>query len=191
MDAGGLQQLLTLQSNKHTYAGFSYALFGLASIPVAFERVVCRLESVVTTGYVFVTICISAQPKTFLLCQAVPMSSLGYAFIDEPKTRKIVSEALLDMAMQCALPSHVMDELVGRALSLLTCGYDPARKNVALFFGAAIHFRAVLAVFDRCQGLRRLLDSLRTVLRLLRASASESRTEKQVLCSPSSDLNAG
>jgi hypothetical protein len=40
VDAGGVQLLLTLPSNKHTYAGLSYAFFGLASIPLAFERVV-------------------------------------------------------------------------------------------------------------------------------------------------------
>ena len=67
-----------------------------------------------------------------------------------------------------------------RALSLLTCGYDPARKNVALFFGASIHFRGILDVFDRVGGLPRLLDAMRTVLLLLRAPAhGENRSEKQ------------
>lgn len=81
---------------------------------------------------------------------------------------------------QCALPTAVVEELVERALSLLTCGYDPARKNVALFFGAAIHFRGILDVFDRAGGLPRLLDAMRTVLHLLRAPAhGENRTEKQ------------
>lgn len=82
--------------------------------------------------------------------------------------------------MQCALPTAVVEELVERALSLLTCGYDPARKNVALFFGAAIHFRGVVDVFDRSAGLPRLLDAMRTVLHLLRApSHGENRSEKQ------------
>lgn len=67
-----------------------------------------------------------------------------------------------------------------RALSLLTCGYDPARKNVALFFGAAIHFRGILDVFDRVGGLPRLLDAMRTVLLLLHAPVhGENRAEKQ------------
>lgn len=81
---------------------------------------------------------------------------------------------------QCALPAPVVEELVERALSLLTCGYDPARKNVALFFGASIHFRGILDVFDRVGGLPRLLDAMRTVLLLLRAPAhGENRSEKQ------------
>ena len=81
---------------------------------------------------------------------------------------------------QCALPAVVVEELVERALSLLTCGYDPARKNVALLFGACIHFRGILDVFDRVGGLPRLLDSMRTVLLLLHAPAhGENRSEKQ------------
>ncbi|BDA44800.1 probable DDB1- and CUL4-associated factor 1 at C-terminar half [Coccomyxa sp. Obi] len=119
VESGGVQLLLSLPRNKHTFVGLSFAFFGLASVPLAVERV-------------------------------------------------------------CALPTEVVEELVERALSLLTCGYDPARKNVALFFGAALHFRGILDVFDRAGGLPRLLDAMRTVLLLLRAPAhGENRTEKQ------------
>ena len=40
MDAGGVQQLLQVPRSKHTFAGLSFAFFGLSAIPLAFERVV-------------------------------------------------------------------------------------------------------------------------------------------------------
>ena len=40
VDAGGVQQLLRMPQNKHTFAGLSFAFFGLSVIPLAFERVV-------------------------------------------------------------------------------------------------------------------------------------------------------
>ena len=42
MDAGGVQQLLQVPRSKHTFAGLSFAFFGLSAIPLAFERVVSR-----------------------------------------------------------------------------------------------------------------------------------------------------
>ena len=69
--------------------------------------------------------------------------------------------------------------MVDFMLSVLSCGYDPARKNAVLFLGGAIHFRAVLAIFDRSNGLARILDCLRTVLMLLHGQ-QDLKTEKQV-----------
>lgn len=40
VDSGGVQLLLSLPSNKHTFVGLSFAFFGLASVPLAVERVV-------------------------------------------------------------------------------------------------------------------------------------------------------
>lgn len=40
MDAGGVQELLRVPRSKHTFAGLSFAFFGLSAIPIAFERVV-------------------------------------------------------------------------------------------------------------------------------------------------------
>ena len=42
VDAGGVQQLLQVPRSKHTFAGLSFAFFGLSAIPLAFERVVSR-----------------------------------------------------------------------------------------------------------------------------------------------------
>ncbi|CAN6482841.1 unnamed protein product [Victoria cruziana] len=62
----------------------------------------------------------------------------------------------------CALPSDVVHQVVELALQLLECSQDQARKNAALFFGAAFVFRAVLDSFDTQDGLPKLLNLLRT-----------------------------
>ena len=83
--------------------------------------------------------------------------------------------------MQCALPAETLEQVVELMLGLLGCGYDPARKNAVLFFGAALHFRAVLAVFDGRGGLAKVLDCLQTVLMLLHGQ-QDLKAEKQVRC---------
>ena len=82
-------------------------------------------------------------------------------------------------ALQCALPNEDVARMVDFMLSVLSCGYDPARKNAVLFFGGAIHFRAVLTIFDHSNGLARILDCLQTVLSLLHGQ-QDLKTEKQV-----------
>ncbi|KAK7311841.1 hypothetical protein RJT34_10236 [Clitoria ternatea] len=64
------------------------------------------------------------------------------------------------MERVCALPSDVVYHLVELALQLLECNQDQARKNAALFFGAAFVFRAVLDAFDSQDGLQKLLGLL-------------------------------
>lgn len=74
------------------------------------------------------------------------------------------------------------------ALSLLGSGYDPARKNAALFVGAAIHFKVMQEAFDSQAGLQRLLAMLRSTELLLRGPQlgdrgqhpGDMRLEKQV-----------
>lgn len=64
------------------------------------------------------------------------------------------------MERVCALPSEVVSQVVDLAIQLLDCTQDQARKNTALFFGAAFVFRAVLDAFDAQDGLQKLLDVL-------------------------------
>lgn len=45
MESGGVQLLLSLPRNKHTFVGLSFAFFGLASVPLAVERVVRSLPA--------------------------------------------------------------------------------------------------------------------------------------------------
>lgn len=64
------------------------------------------------------------------------------------------------MERVCALPSEVVSQVVDLAIQLLDCTQDQARKNTALFFGAAFVFRAVLDAFDAQDGLQKLLGVL-------------------------------
>lgn len=50
-DAGGVQLLLALPRNQHTHGGLGLALFALASLPLAFERV-CALPRAVVRDMV-------------------------------------------------------------------------------------------------------------------------------------------
>lgn len=45
VESGGVQLLLSLPRNKHTFAGLSFAFFGLASVPLAVERIVRSLPA--------------------------------------------------------------------------------------------------------------------------------------------------
>ena len=92
-----------------------------------------------------------------------------------------MSESLMTRCgtLQCALPGEDIKEMVGLMLGMLSCGYDPARKNAVLFLGAALSFRAVLSIFDASSGLARLLDCLQTVLMLLHGQ-QDLKAEKQV-----------
>lgn len=64
------------------------------------------------------------------------------------------------MERVCALPSSIIEEVVALGLQLLESNQDPARRNAALFFGAAFVFRAVVDAFDIQDGLRNLLNIL-------------------------------
>lgn len=64
------------------------------------------------------------------------------------------------MERVCALPSDVVNQVVELALQLIDCPQDQARKNAALFFGAAFVFRAIVDAFDGQDGLQKLLGLL-------------------------------
>ncbi|XP_021658769.2 DDB1- and CUL4-associated factor homolog 1 isoform X2 [Hevea brasiliensis] len=64
------------------------------------------------------------------------------------------------MERVCALPSDVVNQVVELAIQLIDCPQDQARKNAALFFGAAFVFRAIIDAFDGHDGLQKLLGLL-------------------------------
>lgn len=64
------------------------------------------------------------------------------------------------MERVCALPSHIVQQVVELALQLLECPQDLSRKNAALFFAAAFVFRAVIDAFDAHDGLQKMLNLL-------------------------------
>ncbi|MEW5311080.1 MAG: hypothetical protein WDW38_002823 [Sanguina aurantia] len=121
VEAGGVAKLLSLPRTLATFQGISMALFGLASIPLAFERV-------------------------------------------------------------AALPAPQPQQLVEATLGFLTCGSDPGRKNATMFLAATLHFRVILDEFDAQDGIRRLLNTLRAAVRLLRTNGTppDLRLERQL-----------
>ncbi|KAJ6803246.1 DDB1- and CUL4-associated factor-like protein 1 [Iris pallida] len=64
------------------------------------------------------------------------------------------------MERVCALPSHIVYQVVELALQLLECPQDQARKNAAIFFSGAFVFRAILDSFDAQEGLQKMLNLL-------------------------------
>ncbi|KAG9131571.1 hypothetical protein Leryth_015130 [Lithospermum erythrorhizon] len=64
------------------------------------------------------------------------------------------------MERVCALQSNIVQQVAELALELLACPQDQARKNAALFFGAAFVFRAILDAFDSLDGLEKMLSLL-------------------------------
>lgn len=64
------------------------------------------------------------------------------------------------MERVCALPSHIVHQVVELALQLLECPQDLSRKNAALFFAVAFVFRAVIDAFDAQDGLQKMLNLL-------------------------------
>ncbi|CAL1412276.1 unnamed protein product [Linum trigynum] len=64
------------------------------------------------------------------------------------------------MERVCALPSDVVYQVVELAIQLLEGSQEQARKNAALFFGAAFVFRAVIDAFDAQDGLQKSLSLL-------------------------------
>lgn len=84
-------------------------------------------------------------------------------------------------ALQCGLPAPVPEQLISTALSFLTSGLDPARRNAAQFLAIAVRVRCMLAEFDRQGGLQRLLAVLRANLVLIVGpQAADARMDKQV-----------
>ena len=78
-------------------------------------------------------------------------------------------------------------QVITAALQHYTSGQDPARKNAAVFFGAALSYRTLLDAFDRAGGLRIVLCALQGSLLMLKGGPGmqELRMEKQARIPPS------
>lgn len=78
-------------------------------------------------------------------------------------------------------PETVLSRFIGLALEHLKCASDLARKNASVFFGSALLQPAILRVFDKAEGLKKLLAAIKASRYLLsQASRQEpSRQEKQ------------
>ncbi|KAL3587282.1 hypothetical protein D5086_014149 [Populus alba] len=114
-----------------------------------------------------------------LICALAAHRKFAALFVDRSGMQKLLSIPRVDetffglssclftigslqgiMERVCALPSDVVHQVVELAIQLLECLQDQARKNAALFFGAAFVFRAVIDAFDAQDGLHKLLTLL-------------------------------
>ena len=62
----------------------------------------------------------------------------------------------------CLLPHPVLSDVVKYILWLLECSHDSGRFHATLFFSLTFSFRAVLELFDREDGLRKLINLVST-----------------------------
>lgn len=87
------------------------------------------------------------------------------------------------MERVCTAPVEVVNEVVSLALHLLECAPDPARRNAALFFGAAFVFRVILDTFDAQDGLCKMLNLLRNAAAVRSGGGSDRAASAEVLTS--------
>ncbi|KAJ8359000.1 hypothetical protein SKAU_G00155250 [Synaphobranchus kaupii] len=67
------------------------------------------------------------------------------------------------MERVCMLPHPVLGELVGYTLWLLECSHASGGCHATMFFSISFAFRAILELFDRQDGLRRLVNLISTL----------------------------
>lgn len=58
----------------------------------------------------------------------------------------------------CMLPPSILSDVVGYTLWLLECSHVSGCCHATMFFSISFSFRAVLELFDRQDGLRRLVN---------------------------------
>ena len=61
----------------------------------------------------------------------------------------------------CMLPHSVLSDVVGYMLWLLECSHASGCCHATMFFSISFSFRAVLELFDKQDGLRRLVNLVR------------------------------
>ncbi|XP_062315461.1 DDB1- and CUL4-associated factor 1-like isoform X1 [Osmerus eperlanus] len=67
------------------------------------------------------------------------------------------------MERVCMLPHSVLSDVVGYTLWLLECSHASGCCHATMFFSISFSFRAVLELFDRQDGLRRLVNLISTL----------------------------
>lgn len=67
--------------------------------------------------------------------------------------------AVVSSALQvCMLPYTILSDVVGYTLWLLECSHASGCCHATMFFTISFSFRAVLELFDKQDGLRRLVN---------------------------------
>ena len=67
------------------------------------------------------------------------------------------------MERVCTMAHSVLEDLVKYCLWLLECSHETGRQYAIMFFGIAFSFRTLLEIFDSCDGLRRLYNTISTL----------------------------
>ncbi|XP_039626969.1 DDB1- and CUL4-associated factor 1-like [Polypterus senegalus] len=67
------------------------------------------------------------------------------------------------MERVCMLPHSILADVVGYTLWLLECSHDSGGCHATMFFSISFAFRAVLELFDKQDGLRRLVNLISTL----------------------------
>uniref|UniRef100_I3KLA0 DDB1- and CUL4-associated factor 1 n=1 Tax=Oreochromis niloticus TaxID=8128 RepID=I3KLA0_ORENI len=67
------------------------------------------------------------------------------------------------MERVCMLPHSILSDVVGYTLWLLECSHASGCCHATMFFSISFSFRAVLDLFDRQDGLRRLVNLISTL----------------------------
>ena len=76
----------------------------------------------------------------------------------------------------CSMSTAVLRDLVKFCLWLLECSHETGRQYSIMFFGLAFSFRTMLEIFDSCDGLRRLYNTISTL-----SIVSEKNDDRQSL----------
>ncbi|XP_076077249.1 DDB1- and CUL4-associated factor 1-like [Mytilus galloprovincialis] len=67
------------------------------------------------------------------------------------------------MERVCLFPEHILSKIVNYILWLLECSHNSSRSHAAMFLGQAFTFRVILDLFDKKDGLRRLVNVISTL----------------------------
>lgn len=65
---------------------------------------------------------------------------------------------VLSLPKVCMLPHSILSDVVGYTLWLLECSHASGCCHATMFFSISFSFRAVLELFDKQDGLRRLVN---------------------------------
>ncbi|GFR42558.1 hypothetical protein Agub_g3469, partial [Astrephomene gubernaculifera] len=162
VEAGGVEVVLGLPRNPHTYSGLATLLYSLAAAPLAFERLLTPSPSTSTTTTTSAAVEGSSDPT----------ATAGPTTTTTTTTTTAGGSGNGNAAA-----------VVSAALSLLSCGQDGARRTAVSFLSAIMTVPATLREFQGQEGVRRMLNLLRALLTGVRgaaAAAPDLRTERQV-----------
>lgn len=131
---GGVQKLLEIPRPSMAATGVSLCLYYLAYNQDAMERVNYHTLTHTHTNTVC-TVCLNHADKNALI---------------------------LPLLQVCMLPDGVLSDTVSYALWLLESSHASGVCHATMFFSISFSFRAVLQLFDQQDGLRRLVNLVRT-----------------------------